>query len=85
MKKYTYYYAWINETKKLEMFQKMIALFDGCEIAEIEEDEIADEIGGIDEFGYHVRMRVDNEKNSHYEILVKGFDFEEEIKKYWEV
>lgn len=86
LNKYVYYVGTVDN-QDLELFNKMLELFPGVEIADSEENEGGwyDDKEGLDYY-YHewnIRLRVDLTKDDYfnYSKLVKAFDFEAETER----
>lgn len=82
--RYTYYVGQI-ENDEMDIFNGMLKLFPGVEVADSDEieQEYYDDHEGLDYY-YHywnVRLRVDVFEADHYSRLMKAFDFEVETER----
>ena len=77
MKTKYYYVASALSCEHVELFKKMLPLFEGVELVRIYEDTASDEDGYILCKGFGIEICMSHDYRNIYEVLIKGFDFEE--------
>jgi hypothetical protein len=77
MKNKYYYVASALSYEHVELFNKMLPLFEGIELVRIYEDDARDEDGYILCKGFSIEICMGCNYRNIYEVLIKGFDFEE--------